>query len=156
MLPRRVRRMSVWFWPRRWFRSRKAMSKLCTSKVHMNSVLTGVKNQPAVVWVAGSLAEEHRGDEGHAASCEDLGNPGHRVGAVQRDDEGWDHRKDGRGLFWKHGQSRRNERSSSNRIDRILFDITIGALGKAPSKVTDVLPEPKSPGAMAAWEDEEE
>lgn len=31
-----------------------------------------------------------------------------------------------------------------------------GALGKAPSKVTDDLPEPQPPGAMAASEDEEE
>lgn len=31
-----------------------------------------------------------------------------------------------------------------------------GALGKAPSKVTDALPEPEPPGAMAASEDEEE
>ncbi|MBV99062.1 Charged multivesicular body protein 3, partial [Eschrichtius robustus] len=30
------------------------------------------------------------------------------------------------------------------------------ALGKAPSKVTDALPEPELPGAMAASEDEEE
>lgn len=31
-----------------------------------------------------------------------------------------------------------------------------GALGKAPSKVTDALPEPELAGAMAASEDEEE
>lgn len=31
-----------------------------------------------------------------------------------------------------------------------------GALGKAPSKVTDALPEPEPLGAMAASEDEEE
>ncbi|ELW72449.1 Charged multivesicular body protein 3 [Tupaia chinensis] len=31
-----------------------------------------------------------------------------------------------------------------------------GALDKAPSKVTDSLPEPEPPGAMAASEDEEE
>lgn len=31
-----------------------------------------------------------------------------------------------------------------------------GALGKAPSKVTDALPEPEPPGATAASEEEEE
>lgn len=31
-----------------------------------------------------------------------------------------------------------------------------GALGKAPSKVTDALPDPEPPGAMAASEEEEE
>lgn len=34
--------------------------------------------------------------------------------------------------------------------------ISLGALGKAPSKVTDALPEMESPGAAAASEDESE
>lgn len=34
--------------------------------------------------------------------------------------------------------------------------LCLGALGKAPSKVTDALPEPEPPGAMAASEEEEE
>lgn len=34
--------------------------------------------------------------------------------------------------------------------------LIIGALGKAPSKVTDALPEPEPIGATAASEDEEE
>ncbi|EAW99452.1 vacuolar protein sorting 24 (yeast), isoform CRA_d [Homo sapiens] len=48
------------------------------------------------------------------------------------------------------------EEEAEMEIDRILFEITAGALGKAPSKVTDALPEPEPPGAMAASEDEEE
>lgn len=36
------------------------------------------------------------------------------------------------------------------------FWLIIGALGKAPSKVTDALPEPEPVGATAASEDEEE
>ena len=37
-----------------------------------------------------------------------------------------------------------------------MYCFFIGALGKAPSKVTDALPEPEPLGAMAASEDEEE
>ncbi|KAB0379752.1 hypothetical protein FD755_007536, partial [Muntiacus reevesi] len=48
------------------------------------------------------------------------------------------------------------EEAAEMEIDRILFEITAGALGKAPSKVTDALPEPEPIGAMAASEDEEE
>lgn len=36
------------------------------------------------------------------------------------------------------------------------FWLIIGALGKAPSKVTDALPEPEPAGATAASEEEEE
>jgi hypothetical protein len=36
-------------------------------------------------------------------SHEDPRNPGHHAGVVQRDDEGWDHRRDVRGHFQKHG-----------------------------------------------------
>lgn len=58
--------------------------------------------------------------------------------------------------FESMGNQEEMKEAAAIEIDRILFDITIGALGKARSKVRDALPEPKSPGAMAAWEDEEE
>ncbi|EDL90997.1 vacuolar protein sorting 24 (yeast), isoform CRA_a [Rattus norvegicus] len=48
------------------------------------------------------------------------------------------------------------EEAAEMEIDRILFEITAGALGKAPSKVTDALPEPEPAGAMAASEGDEE
>lgn len=43
------------FLAKEMFRSRKAVSKLYASKAHMNSVLMGMKNQIAVLQVAGSL-----------------------------------------------------------------------------------------------------
>ncbi|XP_006830717.1 PREDICTED: charged multivesicular body protein 3-like isoform X2 [Chrysochloris asiatica] len=47
------------------------------------------------------------------------------------------------------------EEEAEMEIDKILFEITAETLGKAPSKVTDALPDPEPPGAMAASEDEE-
>lgn len=48
------------------------------------------------------------------------------------------------------------EEEAEMEIDKILFEITAGALGKAPSKVTDALPEPEAMGAAAAVDEEED
>uniref|UniRef100_A0AAY3ZVE9 Charged multivesicular body protein 3 n=1 Tax=Denticeps clupeoides TaxID=299321 RepID=A0AAY3ZVE9_9TELE len=48
------------------------------------------------------------------------------------------------------------EEAAEAEVDRILFEITAGALGKAPSKVTEPLPDPEPVGATAASESEEE
>ncbi|KAM3871089.1 charged multivesicular body protein 3 isoform 2-T2 [Diretmus argenteus] len=48
------------------------------------------------------------------------------------------------------------EEAAEEEVDKILFEITAGALGKAPSKVTDALPEMEPTGATAASEDESE
>uniref|UniRef100_A0A3B4WTY9 Charged multivesicular body protein 3 n=1 Tax=Seriola lalandi dorsalis TaxID=1841481 RepID=A0A3B4WTY9_SERLL len=48
------------------------------------------------------------------------------------------------------------EEAAEEEVDKILFEITAGALGKAPSKVVDALPEMEPPGATAASEDESE
>uniref|UniRef100_A0A672QSL0 Charged multivesicular body protein 3-like n=1 Tax=Sinocyclocheilus grahami TaxID=75366 RepID=A0A672QSL0_SINGR len=48
------------------------------------------------------------------------------------------------------------EEAAEAEVDKILFEITAGALGKAPRKVTDALPEPVPIEDMAASEVEEE
>ncbi|XP_054247374.1 charged multivesicular body protein 3 isoform X2 [Indicator indicator] len=48
------------------------------------------------------------------------------------------------------------EEEAEMEIDKILFEITAGALGKAPSKVTDALPEPEPEGAAAALDEEDD
>uniref|UniRef100_A0A2K5PBH6 Charged multivesicular body protein 3 n=1 Tax=Cebus imitator TaxID=2715852 RepID=A0A2K5PBH6_CEBIM len=48
------------------------------------------------------------------------------------------------------------EKEAEMEIDKILFEITAGALGRAPSKVTDALPEPEPSGAASEDEGEEE
>uniref|UniRef100_A0A7N8XYN0 Charged multivesicular body protein 3 n=1 Tax=Mastacembelus armatus TaxID=205130 RepID=A0A7N8XYN0_9TELE len=47
------------------------------------------------------------------------------------------------------------EEAAEEEVDKILFEITAGALGKAPSKVTDALPPVELPGATAASEEDE-
>ncbi|XP_029349672.1 charged multivesicular body protein 3 isoform X2 [Echeneis naucrates] len=48
------------------------------------------------------------------------------------------------------------EEAAEEEVDKILFEITAGALGKAPSKVVDALPDMEPVGATAASEDESE
>ncbi|XP_048705156.1 charged multivesicular body protein 3 isoform X4 [Caretta caretta] len=48
------------------------------------------------------------------------------------------------------------EEEAELEIDKILFEITAGALGKAPSKVTDALPETEPIGAVGIADEEEE
>uniref|UniRef100_H3DJ03 Charged multivesicular body protein 3 n=1 Tax=Tetraodon nigroviridis TaxID=99883 RepID=H3DJ03_TETNG len=48
------------------------------------------------------------------------------------------------------------EEAAEEEIDKILFELTAGALGKAPSKVTDALPEMEPQGATAASDEESE
>uniref|UniRef100_A0A8C8GY13 Charged multivesicular body protein 3 n=2 Tax=Oncorhynchus TaxID=8016 RepID=A0A8C8GY13_ONCTS len=48
------------------------------------------------------------------------------------------------------------EEAAEAEVDRILFEITAGALGKAPSKVTDALPEMEPPAAASEDESEED
>lgn len=52
--------------------------------------------------------------------------------------------------------STHSEVLESAEISVMALFISLGALGKAPSKVTDALPEMESPGAAAASEDESE
>uniref|UniRef100_A0A8C7XER5 Charged multivesicular body protein 3 n=1 Tax=Oryzias sinensis TaxID=183150 RepID=A0A8C7XER5_9TELE len=48
------------------------------------------------------------------------------------------------------------EEAAEEEVDKILFDLTAGALGKAPNKVTDALPELQPQGAAAASDEESE
>ncbi|XP_032266402.1 charged multivesicular body protein 3 isoform X2 [Phoca vitulina] len=137
-------------------RSRKAVSKLYASKAHMNSVLMGMKNQLAVLRVAGSLQKSTEVMKAMQslvkipeiqASMRELSKEMMKAGIIEEMLED---------TFESMDDQEEMEEAAEMEIDKILFEITAGALGKAPSKVTDALPEPEPPGAMAASEDEEE
>ncbi|XP_024097679.1 charged multivesicular body protein 3 isoform X4 [Pongo abelii] len=137
-------------------RSRKAVSKLYASKAHMNSVLMGMKNQLAVLRVAGSLQKSTEVMKAMQslvkipeiqATMRELSKEMMKAGIIEEMLED---------TFESMDDQEEMEEEAEMEIDRILFEITAGALGKAPSKVTDALPEPEPSGAMAASEDEEE
>ncbi|OWK08449.1 hypothetical protein Celaphus_00011224, partial [Cervus elaphus hippelaphus] len=88
-------------------RSRKAVSKFYTSQAHMNSVLMGMKNKLAVLQMTGSCRRAQKDDEGqgHGEMLEDS------FGST--DDQG------------------EMQEAAEMEIDKVLFEIIAGALGKA-------------------------
>ncbi|KAF6102718.1 charged multivesicular body protein 3 [Phyllostomus discolor] len=127
-------------------RSRKAVSKLYASKAHMNSVLMGMKNQLAVLRVAGSLQKSTEVMKAMQslvkipeiqATMRELSKEMMKAGIIEEMLED---------TFESMDDQEEMEEAAEMEIDKILFEITAGALGKAPSKVTDALPEPEVVG----------
>ncbi|XP_030212608.1 charged multivesicular body protein 3 isoform X2 [Gadus morhua] len=136
--------------------SRRAISKLYASKAQMNSVLLSMKNQLAVVRVAGALQKSTEVMKAMQnlvkipeiqATMRDLSKEMMKAGIIEEMmEDTFESMEDGEDM----------EEAAEEEVDKILFDITAGALGKAPSKVTDALPEMEAQGATAASEDESE
>ncbi|ERE66366.1 charged multivesicular body protein 3 [Cricetulus griseus] len=124
-------------------RSRKAVSKLYASKAHMNSVLMGMKNQLAVLRVAGSL---QKSTEVMKAMQSLVKIP--EIQATMRELSKEMMKVTGLVLLSLQTTERSSELGWGWGC--------VGALGKAPSKVTDALPEPEPSGAMAASEEGED
>ncbi|XP_032091064.1 charged multivesicular body protein 3 isoform X4 [Thamnophis elegans] len=137
-------------------RSRKAVSKLYASRAHMNSVLMGMKNQLAVLRVAGSLQKSTEVMKAMQnlvkipeiqSTMRELSKEMMKAGIIEEMLED---------TFESMEDQEEMEEEAELEIDKILFEITAGALGKAPSKVTDALPEQEPEGATAAVVDDEE
>ncbi|XP_023363958.1 charged multivesicular body protein 3-like isoform X1 [Otolemur garnettii] len=135
-------------------RSRKAISKLYASKVHMNLVRMVMKNQLVILRVAGSLQKSKEVMKAMQslvkipevqATMQELSKEMMKAGMIEEILEN---------TFESMDDQEELEEAAEMEIDKILFEITPGALGKVPSKVTDALPE--TVGAMAASEDKEE
>lgn len=136
--------------------SKRAINKLYASKAQMNSVLLSMRNQLSVLRVAGALQKSTEVMKAmHSlvkipeiqATMRDLSKEMMKAGIIEEmlEDtlEGMDDEEE-------------MEEAAEAEVDKILFEITAGALGKAPSKVTDALPDPVPIGATAAPEEESE
>ncbi|KAI4873342.1 hypothetical protein NFI96_029092 [Prochilodus magdalenae] len=137
--------------------SKKAINKLYASKAQMNSVLLSMKNQLSVLRVAGALQKSTEVMKAMQslvkvpeiqATMRELSKEMMKAGIIEEMlEDTFESMEDGEEM----------EEAAEAEIDRILFEITAGTLGKAPSKVTDALPEPEPErGATAASEEEEE
>ncbi|KAJ8269412.1 hypothetical protein COCON_G00120190 [Conger conger] len=136
--------------------SKRAVNKLYTSKAHMNSVLLSMKNQLSVLRVAGSLQKSTEVMKSMQslvkipeiqATMRELSKEMMKAGIIEEMLED---------TFEGMEDEDEMEEAAEEEVDKILFEITAGALGKAPSKVTDALPEVEAQGATAASEDEAE
>ncbi|XP_077394527.1 charged multivesicular body protein 3 isoform X3 [Festucalex cinctus] len=135
--------------------SKRAVTKLYTSKAQLNSVTLSMKNQLSLLNVAGSLQKSTDVMKAMQslvkvpeiqATMRDLSKEMMKAGIIEEMlEDTFESMEDGEEM----------EEAAEEEVDKILFEITEGALGKAPSKVTDALPEMPSAGATAASEDEE-
>ncbi|XP_073340455.1 charged multivesicular body protein 3 [Pagrus major] len=136
--------------------SKRAVTKLYASKAHMNSALLSMKNQAAVVRVAGALQKSTEVMKAMQnlvkipeiqANMRELSKEMMKAGIIEEMlEDTFESMEDGEEM----------EEAAEEEVDKILFEITAGALGKAPSKVTDALPEMEPPGAAAASDEESE
>lgn len=136
--------------------SKRAVSKLYASKAQMNSVLLSMKNQLAVLRVAGALQKSTEVMKAMQslvkipeiqATMRELSKEMMKAGIIEEMlEDTLESMEDGEEM----------EEAAEEEVDKILFEITAGALGKAPSKVTDALPAVEPTGAAAASEDESE
>ncbi|KAM7375850.1 hypothetical protein PAMP_005617 [Pampus punctatissimus] len=136
--------------------SKRAVSKLYASKAHMNSVQLSMKNQLSVLRVAGSLQKSTEVMKAMQslvkipeiqATMRELSKEMTKAGIIEEMlEDTFESMEDGEEM----------EEAAEEEVDKILFEITAGALGKAPSKVTDALPEMEPTGAAAASDDESE
>ncbi|XP_069008320.1 charged multivesicular body protein 3 [Embiotoca jacksoni] len=136
--------------------SKRAVTKLYASKAQMNSVLLSMRNQLAVLRVAGALQKSTEVMKAMQslikipeiqATMRELSKEMMKAGIIEEMlEDTFESMEDGEEM----------EEAAEEEVDKILFEITAGALGKAPSKVTDALPEMEPAGAAAASEDESE
>ncbi|XP_048472696.1 charged multivesicular body protein 3 isoform X3 [Rhincodon typus] len=135
--------------------SRKAVGKLYASKAQMNSVLMSMKNQLAVARVTGSLEKSTEVMKAMQslvklpeiqATMRELSKEMMKAGIIEEMLED---------TFESMEDEEEMEEAAEMEIDKILFEVTAGALGKAPSKVTDALPEAELEGATAASDEGE-
>nr|CAG4649721.1 EOG090X0EF4 [Scapholeberis mucronata]SVE93906.1 EOG090X0EF4 [Scapholeberis mucronata] len=133
--------------------ARKAISKIYTSKAHINSVSMQMKNQLATLRIAGSLQRSTEVMKAMqqlikipevAATMRDLSKEMMKAGIIEEmlEDtlEGLE-------------DTEELEEAAQQEVDKVLWEITAGQLGKAPAAVTDSLPVSEPVGAVA---DEEE
>ncbi|XP_014218195.1 charged multivesicular body protein 3 [Copidosoma floridanum] len=131
-------------------RARQACNKLHTSKAHLNSVTLQMKNQLATIRVAGSVSKSTEVMQAMqalikvpevAATMRELSKEMMKAGIIEEMmDETLDSIEDSEEL----------EDAADEEVDKILWEVTAGQMGKAPDVVTE------TPGASTSKEDEVE
>ncbi|GLH09641.1 Charged multivesicular body protein 3 [Gryllus bimaculatus] len=140
-------------------RARKAITKIHTSKAHLNSIQLQMKNQLATLRVSGSLQKSTEVMQAFqslvrvpevAATMRDLSREMMRAGIVEEMlEETFEGLEDQEEL----------EEEAQEEVDKVLWELTAGQLGQAPAAVTDSLPPttvPASAEPSASMDDVED
>ena len=135
--------------------SRRAVTRLYTAKANLNSVQLQMKNQLATVKVAGALSSSAEVMKSMNALVKlpetqrtmmELSREMMKAGVIEEmlEDtmEGLDAEEE-------------MEEAAQEEIDKIIFELTTGKLGEAPTAVKDTLPAPVASKPMPAEESEE-
>jgi len=135
--------------------SRRAVTRLYTAKANLNSVQLQMKNQLATVKVAGALSSSAEVMKSMNALVKlpetqktmmELSKEMMKAGVIEEmlEDtmEGLDAEEE-------------MEEAAQEEIDKIIFELTTGKLGEAPTAVKDTLPAPVASKPMPAEESEE-
>ncbi|KAG7493430.1 charged multivesicular body protein 3 isoform X2 [Solea senegalensis] len=136
--------------------SKRAIQKLHASKAHMNSVILSMKNQLSVQRIAGAVQQSTEVMEAMQllvkvpkiqATMRELSKEMMKAGMIE------DILQDS---FERMEDEEDMEEAADEEVENILFQVTAGALGTAPNKVTDSLPSVEPGGASTALDDETE
>lgn len=129
-------------------RARKACTKLHTSKAHLNSVTLQMKNQLATIRVAGSISKSTEVMQAMqalvkvpevAATMRELSKEMMKAGIIEEMlDETLDSMED----------SEEMEEEADEEVEKILWEVTAGQMGRAPDVVTE------TPGASTSKAEE--
>nr|CAG4643531.1 EOG090X0EF4 [Ilyocryptus agilis] len=136
--------------------ARKAISKIYTSKAHINSISMQMKNQLATLRVAGSLQKSTEVMKAMqqlikipevAATMRELSKEMMKAGIIEEMMQD---------TFEGFEDTEELEEAAQEEVDKVLWEITAGQLGKAPAAVTDTLPIRPQAAAEEDSEDLEE
>lgn len=134
--------------------SRKAISKIHASKAHINSISMQMKNQLATLRIAGALQKSTEVMKTMqqlikipeiSATMRELSKEMMKAGIIE------EMMQDTMESF---EDTEELEEAAQEEVDKVLWEITAGQLGKAPAAVTDSLP--VRPEASVEVEDDEE
>ncbi|XP_060591967.1 charged multivesicular body protein 3-like [Ruditapes philippinarum] len=136
--------------------SRKAVNRLYASKAHLNSISMNMKNQLATLRIAGALEKSTDVMKSMQALI--------KLPEIQRTMMEMSKEMMKAGIIEEMLEdtmegledSDEMEEAAQEEVDKVLYELTAGELGKAPTAVTDTLPAMKEPeGATAATSDDE-
>ncbi|XP_062571363.1 charged multivesicular body protein 3-like [Saccostrea cucullata] len=137
-------------------RSRKAVNRLYTSKAHMNSVQMQMKNQLATLRIAGALEKSTEVMKSMQAlikipeiqaTMREMSKEMMKAGILEEMLEDTMETLD---------DDDELEEEADSEVEKVLYELTAGELGKAPAAVADTLPVHEPEGATALSEDEDE
>lgn len=136
-------------------RARKAVNRLYASKAHMNSVQMQMKNQLATLRIAGALEKSTEVMKSMQAlvkmpeiqaTMRDMSKEMMKAGIMEEMLDDTMETLDDDEL----------EEEADSEVEKVLYELTAGELGKAPAAVNDSLPVREPEGATAMPEEEDE